>query len=210
MQFAQVVITDEQALLTRVALDLVLQDEERFVMSDEERADYARLAVFFGKVAQHPGAFPPTGKRATAVRQIVRRAKGSAQPQSRRNKRKARQEKRMSNSKRRRAERQEFTKLYNEALEKFEAERAEMEAAELELIEKFKDEPRVMVLRADGVPILTDVPASMVVPMPTEADSFEDLGTYIPPTSETEGGALADDGTFTPLSKIVLPAGVDA
>jgi len=78
---------------------------------------------------------------------------------------------------------------------------------ERELMARFANEPRVQVLRADGVPIMSDIPASMVVPMPT--DDVEDLGTYIPDSSEQPGGVLTDDGQFIPKSQLILPGNVE-
>src|SRR5579859_6179227 len=115
MQFVQTLITDEQALKIRLAIDMVLQDPERFVMTDEERQEYERLAVFYGHAVTNPSAFSPTGEMAQTVKKIVRRAKGPAQPKSLRNKPKARQERRRAIQKLRRKQRREYNEQYNAA-----------------------------------------------------------------------------------------------
>lgn len=179
MQFAQVLVTDDQALKTRLALDLILQDPERYEMTDEERADYERLAVFFGLVATNPSHFAPTGEMARTVKSIIRRAKGPAQPQSQSKRRLKRSQ---GKQKRDRAAKRLAVEQYNEAFAAYEKDRLDFEEYERELVERFKDEPRVQVLRADGVVIMSDIPASMVVPMDaplTEAD-FEQAANDMP------------------------------
>jgi len=182
MQLTQLLLADEQALKVRLAIDLVLQDPERFVMTDEERNEYERLAVFFGTVASDPSRFAPTGEMAQTVKSLVRRARGPAQPQSGRNKRKVRQERRQGFAKRRRAQRREFAEAYNAAVER----------VERDMAEKYDKEPKFMILRADGVPIMTDIPASMVVPM-------------VDQIRETEEGPLVT----APLGSIILPGNVE-
>lgn len=174
MQFAQIVVTDDQALKTRLAIDLILQDPERFVMTDEERADYERLAVFFTVVANEPSRFPPTGSAARSVKSMVRRAKGAAQPQSRRKPKRT-----QGQQKRDRVARREYVAQYNAAVEQYEKEAAEAAEYEQELVEKFANEPRVQILRADGVVIMSDIPASMVVPM--EPEESTESGIILPP-----------------------------
>lgn len=159
MQFVQVVLTDDQALLARAALDLILNDPERYVMTDEERADYERLAVFLGHVAQNPSEFPVTGKMATSVRKAVRRIAGPAQPQSRRRKRSQGQQKRD------RKARRELVAAYNEAVARMEAERQEAEEAHRELLERIEPQPKYRVVSAGGEVILDGVPAEFIQPV---------------------------------------------
>ena len=179
MQFAQILVTDDQALKTRLALDLILQDPERYEMTDEERADYERLAVFFGLVATNPSHFAPSGDMARTVKSIIRRAKGPAQPQSQSKRRAKRSQ---GKQKRDRAARRLAVEQYNEAYQAYEKDRLDFEEYERELIERFEKEPKVMILRADGQVIMSDIPASMVVPMDaplTEAD-FEQAASDMP------------------------------
>lgn len=100
-----------------------------------ELEGYEALAAFFQDVADEPLKYRPTGKAATSVRKIVRGLKGPAQPQSRRNKRKARQEKRMGAAKRRRREQAQLTAEFNAARERIEKDMAEMEEAYREELE---------------------------------------------------------------------------
>lgn len=194
MQFTQILLTDEQALKARLALDLVLEDPERFVMTDEERADFSRLAMFFGYVAANPSQFPPAGEMAQTVKTIVRRAKGASQPQSGRNKRKARQERRQSFSKRRRQERKVFVEAYNVARERYEQDVKELEEVQREQIERWENEPKFDVLRADGQLIMAGVPRSMIVPSTSELDySLDD-------TAPATAAPLTESGLVLPGS----------
>jgi hypothetical protein len=157
VQFVQLVLTDDQALLVRFALDQIINDPERFVMEDEERADYERLAVFFGTAAAEPSRFPPTGAQASRVKSIVRRAKGPAQQLSRAKKRSQGQQKRD------RKARREMVEAYNAAFERMEAERAEMEQLQTELEARIENQPKFRVLTAGGQVLLDGVPAEFVV-----------------------------------------------
>jgi hypothetical protein len=176
MQLVQLVLTDDQALLTRQLIDLALSNSTEDQVGEVE-ADAQRLAVFFGAIAADPDRFPVSGRMATAMKRAKRRAKGPAQPQSRRNKRKARQEKRMSFHKRRRKERREFAEAYNAAREAMEAEQREMEEAYQEMRARLEAEPKFDITDAAGNVILAGVPQSMVRPveaaMQEEAEVFE-------------------------------------
>jgi hypothetical protein len=205
VQFVQLLLTDEQALYLNASVDLLLADTERFVMTDEERDNYQRLSVFFSEVVRNPAHFAPTGEMADTVKSIVRKLKGPAQPQSRRNRRKARQERRMSFRKRERAQRRENAEMYNAAMAALEAERVEAEAAWQEIAERYANEPKVMVLTADGVPVMTDIPASMVVPMPTPEEIAAENHRIEQATAEYFHG---DEGRETP--KIILPGTAEA
>lgn len=140
----------------------MLADPERYVMEEEERADFERLAVFLGAAAAQPSRFRPQGKNASRVRSIVRKAKGPAQPQSRRNKRKARQAERQRFAKFRRAQRREMVAAYNAAVEAMEADRAEAEAYMREIEEQIKGQPRVDIVDPTGQQILGGVPISFI------------------------------------------------
>jgi len=80
-------------------------------------------------VAANPERFPLSGRLAKAIKTAKRSAKGPAQHQSRRNRRKARQEKRQGFAKRRRAEKRENVAAHNAARESVERDMAEMEEA---------------------------------------------------------------------------------
>lgn len=163
MQFVETLITDEQALKIRLAVDLILQDPERFVMTDEERTEYERLAVFFGHAATNPSAFAPTGQQAQTVKTLVRRAKGPAQTQSRRNRRKARQERRTSWRKRERAHRRETAEQFNAAMESLQRDMAEAEAAAQEAQARYESEAKFDILGPDGRTVmLHGVPESAI------------------------------------------------
>jgi hypothetical protein len=127
VQFAQVLLSDEQALMTRLALDLILNDPERYEMTDDERAAYERLAVFFGHIAADPSRFAPTGERAKTVKSLVRRAKGAAQPQSRRKPKRS-----QGQQKRDRAARRLSVEAWNKAVEQYHRELEEAEAYQRE------------------------------------------------------------------------------
>lgn len=185
MQFVETLITDDQALKIRLALDLILQDPDRYVMTDEERDEYQRLAVFYGVVATDPSRFAPTGKNAQTVKSIVRRVKGPAQPQSRRNRRKMRQERRRAHQKLMRSQRREFAEQYNAAMQTLRSEAEEAGRAAAEVEERFAAEPKVMVLAADGTPVMRGIPASMVVPEPESLDEAPKI--ILPGTAEALG-----------------------
>lgn len=157
--------------MARAALDIVLGDPEKYVMADEERADFQRLAVFLGEAAANPAAFPVTGEMATRVRSIVRRAKGPAQPQGRKNRRKLRQEKRQGFAKRRRAERRGMTEAYNAALTQYEAETEEAREAQAALEARIASQPKYNVVAENGQVILAEIPAEFIKPV--EADQPE-------------------------------------
>lgn len=171
MRFVQPLLTDEQSLLTSLAIKLILEDEERFVLSEDERAQYEKLATFFGIVAQRPTQFAPTGQNASTVKSIVKRAKGPAQPQTRRNARKARQLRRRAHQKLMRKQRREVAEQWNAAVEQYEQERAEAEAQAQELVERLDAEPKLMLTDAFGNVVMTDIPESLVKPMPVEPDA---------------------------------------
>ncbi len=162
MQFAEIVITDQQAGLARVVIDIALGDPDRFVMTDEERADYERLAVFLGQVATNPEAFPVTGKNAAKIRGIIRKANGPAQP-TRKPKRHARLEKRQSRQKFLRKNRRELAVQYNEAVAKVESDRAEMEQIQAEIEARIATQPKFQIKDVNGRIIVADVPAEAIL-----------------------------------------------
>jgi hypothetical protein len=183
-QLVQLVLTDDQALLTRQAIDLSLSNSTEDQIGDAE-ADLQRLAVFFGAVAAEPSRFPLTGQFAEALKRGARKAKGPAQPKSRRNARKARQETRIGFAKRRRAERRDLVAQHNAVQEAMQAERQEMEDAYAELRARLEAEPKVNITDAAGNVILAGVPQSMIVPVgrtPEEDQALLENG-FAPPTS---------------------------
>lgn len=193
MQFVELVVSDEQALMTRAAIDLVLSDPERYVMTDEERADYERLAVFFGTAAIEPYKFPLSGRQAARIKSVIRKAKGPAQPQSRRNKRKARQARRIGFAKQRRKDNREFKDAYNEAMAKLRAEEAEAEQAHEEIAARTANEPKFDIVDGAGQLIMSDVPASALkpqLPRPVANDGPTTPGIVLPPGLDLETDAL--------------------
>jgi hypothetical protein len=180
VQFIQTLLTDEQALKIRYAIDVLLQDPERYVMTDEERTEYERLAVFWGHAVTNPSAFSPTGEMAQRVKTIVRRAKGPAQPPSRRNKRKARQEQRRAFQKLRRKQRREFNEQYNSAMEQLRSDAEEAERNAQELAAKYEAEPKFEIRDGYGNLIMQGIPKSAIVPMTPDGDVSD-----VSPSSDT-------------------------
>ena len=163
MQFAQIVISADQALMARLALDTMLADPEQFVMEPEETAEFERLSVFLGQVATNPAAFPLTGKNATKIRSIVRRAKGPAQPQGRKPKRHARLEQRQSRQKFLRLNRRELAEQYNEARQRMEDEMREAEEMIRATEARIASQPKFSIKDADGNVVLRDIPAEAIL-----------------------------------------------
>jgi hypothetical protein len=128
-ELTQIVLTDDQALQVSQALSLAIENSFPEQLGGEEGEQALKqLSVFFGLVAANPERFPVSGRLAKALKTAKRSAlKGPAQPQSRRNKRKARQEKRRSFHKRRRKEQAETVAAHNAAQEALERDLAEME-----------------------------------------------------------------------------------
>lgn len=129
MPYVQVVLTDGHVRLLREGVGNLVVDPEG---EPDRAAEVYVLESFLDTVTEHPESFPVTGKMATSIKHRLRLLKGPAQPQSRRNKRKARQERRMSTAKRRRREKRELAAAYNEAQERLMAEVEEANAAYLE------------------------------------------------------------------------------
>lgn len=187
MQFVQTLITDEQALKIRLAIDLVLQDPERFVMTDEERTEYERLGTFYGYAAANPSAFAPTGEMAQTVKSIIRRTKGPAQPASRRNKRKARQLRRRAHQKMMRKQRREFNEQYNAAMEQLRKDAEEAERNAQEMMAKYEAEQKFDIYDGLGNLIMAGVPESAIRKM--EDAPAEEAAPHIilPGTAEALG-----------------------
>lgn len=167
MRPVQIVLTDDLALKARLAIDNILADDN-YVLTEEEEADYKRLAVAFGQVAANPSAFPVTGKMAPTIRRLTRAARraaspGVAQPQSRRNKRKARQEKRQGYAKWRRRERRALVEQFNRARELYEAEAREAEALWAKEQERLDKQQKFNVIGPDGKILVAEVPAEKIV-----------------------------------------------
>jgi hypothetical protein len=125
-EFAQVVVTDDQAVKIAGAIALALENS-----TDEQLGEHAEelkaLAVFFGVVSTNPERFPVTGRMATAIKDAKKQDKGPAQPASRRNRRKLRQLTRQGGAKRRRQQHAEDVANFNQAREAMAAELAEMQ-----------------------------------------------------------------------------------
>lgn len=183
--------------MTRAALDIVLNDPERYVLTEEERSAYERLAVFFGSAAVDPARFPLSPKQASRIKAVVKKTRGPAQPQSRRNKRKARQERRISFAKKRRKQNREFREAYNEAMAKMAAEREEMEAAYREVEARVAAEPKFDIVDGQGNLIMSSVPQSAFRPQETGLDETSPQGTP---------GAVPG----VEASKIILPGSAEA
>lgn len=149
--------------MTRAALDIVLNDPDRYVMTDEERQQYERLAVFFGTAAVDPSRFPLSPKQASRLKSIVKKAKGSSQPQSRRNRRKVRQERRQGYHKQRRKDLREFKEQYNAAMAQLRKDAEEAEAAHAEAMARYENEPKFDVYDGVGNLIMAGVPKSAIV-----------------------------------------------
>lgn len=190
MQFVELLLTDEHALKTALAIDLVLQDEERFVMTDEEREAYTQLAQVFTFAAANPHRFAPSGHLAQTVKEIRRKARGQAQPQSRRNRRKARQEARMGFAKRRRKERRAEIESWNAAVEQMQRDREDAEAYEREMIERYESEPKFTIRAGDGTIIMQGVPQSAIEPDTVEAEPEAKPHVILPGTAEALGVQL--------------------
>lgn len=163
MQPVQIALTDDLALKARLALDHLLADEEHVQLTDEERADFERLAVIFGQVATHPEQFKPTGRLAARIKKVGRRVQGPAQPQSHRNKRKARQERRQRYHKWRRRERKALAEMHNRAMEQYERERQEMEAFYRAVEERIASQPKFQIKDIHGNIVLSDIPAEAIL-----------------------------------------------
>lgn len=132
----QPILTEEQALLVHQALIALLNTPpgELSTSPDEEtsvKQQLSELVYFFSTVVEHPEKFqlrsPEDNQR--IIRAAKRAAKGPAQPQSRRNRRKARQAERTRTAKARRKEAKYMAEEHNRALRIFEAEQKEAEEA---------------------------------------------------------------------------------
>lgn len=168
MRIVQVGLTEDQAKLLLGAAQIAVDRAEDYSINPAEVEEFKRLEMFLTAVMLNPEAFPATGRLAKTVKTLTRRAKGPAQPQSRRNRRKARQEQRQSFAKRRRQERKALAAAYNEARERTEAEMSEAEAAFQELRARIEAEPKFDIIGPNGEPILAGVPESFIRPVEVE------------------------------------------
>jgi len=173
VQFVQVVLTDEQALLLKGAADIAIEHAEDNAISEDEQNDLRRLAVFLTGVATTPEAFPVTGRMAANIKKRVRDLKGPAQPTRNANQRKARQERRQSVQKRARLERRETVAEHNAARERYERDMAELAEAQAELEERLAGQPRFDVFNVHGELVVAGVPAEFV----RNAETLEPLTT---------------------------------
>lgn len=174
--------------MTRAALDIVLNDPERYVMTDEERQQYERLAVFYGTAAVDPSRFPLSPKQAARLKSIVRKPKGTAQTPSRRNRRKVRQERRQSFAKKRRKQNREFREQYNEAMAQLRKDAEEAEQAQAEILARIEAEPKFNIVDGAGNLIMAGVPESAIVHA-GEEEALERMASKIilPGTAEALG-----------------------
>lgn len=134
IQFVQITITNQQAYLLGVAADEAASSKG---ISEQAKDNLERLSVFMYDVSTDPDNYPVrTHVAMEQVKSIFKAAKGPAQPQTRKNRRKERQARRQGFAKRRRRERQAFVAAWNEAVAKqlAEAEEAAAAAAELEAV----------------------------------------------------------------------------
>jgi hypothetical protein len=165
----------------------------------DAEADLQRLAVFFGAVAAEPSRFPLSGQFAEALKRGARKAKGPAQPKSRRNARKVRQEKRIGAAKRRRAARRDFVAQHNAVQEAMQAEHQEMNEAYEEMRARLDAEPKFNITDVAGNVILAGVPKSMVQPVPD------------PDGPEAFEGTLMDGLEHEPpYPQIIMPGSAEA
>jgi hypothetical protein len=144
--------------------------------------------VFFGTAAVDPARFPLSPRQAARLKSIVKRAKGPVQPQSRRNKRKARQERRQSFHKRRRQERKQFTEQYNAAYAEMLKEQEEMEKAYAEIQARVANETKFDIVDGQGNLIMAGVPQSAIVMQDAAGDPTE-----LPEKAETARIILPSD-----------------
>jgi hypothetical protein len=161
MRPVEILLTDDLALKARFAIDSILADDN-YVMTDEEEADFKRLAVFLGQVATNPAQFKPQGKNALRVRSIVRSMRGAAQPQSRKNKRKIRQHNRQGYAKWRRRERKRLVEEFNRARELYEQDAREAAEYWAEVEERVAKQTQYDVVTLDGQTVLAGIPAEFI------------------------------------------------
>lgn len=185
-EFAQVVVTDDQAAQLAQAIALALENSTEEQIGDVEQ-NLKSLAVFFATVASEPQRFPITGRMATKIAKLKRQMKGPAQKPSRRNARKQRQLTRQGGAKRRRAERKAMAESFNAAQEAYQAQVEEL----LEI--QREDQARVEALLAQDT--LT----------PAELAQILGLVGAPPQILEAAGKVRASDG-----NKLVLPPGVES
>jgi hypothetical protein len=176
VRFVQLLLTAEQAELVAAALrdtEAAIREEgtneettSEEVANNERVGEAARavgrLSLLFADAAENPSKYPPQGKLASTVRDITRRAKGAAQPEGRKNKRKARQERRIATAKERRRYRREMAEGFNKAREIMEQEAAEAAEFQAEIEARISDQPKYNVVDAYGNLIVAGVPAEFV------------------------------------------------
>lgn len=177
MRFVQLILTDEQAELAAAALrDAEAQLKTMRTDADpetEKEADYmsglggdiaqvGRLSMLFQDASENPSKYPPTGKMASTVRRITRRAKGYAETPSRSRRRADRHQRRRAMRHFARRNR-EMVEGYNRAVEMYEAEQAEVEAARAEVEERIERQPKFTILSGDGQTIMSGIPAEFVI-----------------------------------------------
>lgn len=183
-QLVEIVLTEEQVGLLSVAAGLTLRSNEDtehglITLTEEEQADYERLAVFLTTVAANPQHFPVTGRMARSIKKrtlasrLPRPAAGDT-ARSVRNKRKARQEKRQGASKRRRKERREHVAAFNKARERYEADVKEMQEIQEQRQREIENEPKFDVTDIMGNVVIAGVPKSMIRPVVNGADLVDE------------------------------------
>lgn len=160
-EFAQIVISADQARMLHFAVESILQDED-YVMTEPEAEEFKRLAVFLSAVHGYPNHFPVTGQMAAKIKRAKRQFKVPV-PQTRRNKRKARQEARTSYRKRSRIARREEVEAFNLAQQTQEQEAQEAAEFYAELNERLEKQPKFNIVDPHGKPVVEAIPAEFIV-----------------------------------------------
>lgn len=185
-QLVEVVLTTDQAAVLAAASDVTLRaasESEYIALEEGEQQTLEQLAVFLAAVANNPQHFPVASNKGLTLKKRLAAPKGAGQPQSRKNKRKARQERRMSFHKRRRKERRADAENFNQAREIVERDRAEMEEIQRERQAQLENEPKFEMLDSMGNVVLSGIPESMIRPQQTPDTPEEEAPKIIMPGS---------------------------
>lgn len=181
MEPVQVVLTDQLAGLLAAAADITLRSDankQLVELSDDERTDLQRLAVFMTAVASEPEKFPLRDSQAKSLRSKLRTARGPAQPQPRKASKPS-----QGRQKRTRAQKRAEAEAYNAARERVEVDMADREAYLEERRAQMENEPKFDITDIMGNTILAGVPSSMLVPVNEETHPTNPAGKIILPPS---------------------------
>jgi hypothetical protein len=165
-EFAQIVISGEQALMVRFALDEILRKAEdendlEYEATEDEIANMKRLAVFFGLVAEHPNHFPVTGRYAASLKRLQRKVRGEARPASSSKRRADRhQHRRMVRRDVRRN--RELIEQFNQAQQINEQEAAEAAEFWRETNERLEAQPTFNIVSPTGEVQVEGIPAELI------------------------------------------------